>query len=229
MARTRPLVVFAAPKVRRGHAHRPDRRRDRACRIRRCPRSGRGVHRHQHERLGRRFAAPGDPRREQRHRLLDHHVQHPRAGRAHDRAGDVAAPSRVHRDHRRLFAARCAREHAARRQRRRAPDRDRRGSRQPGDGPADRALPVGRPRARHPRLRHRDRARVGSGWKLHPGQLPGAFSRRIGLGHDQPGLRYRDRARLRAGLRGARPAGRRHHDRRVRCPGSQRDLRPRHR
>ena len=49
------------------------------------------LHRHDHDRLRRRVAAPGDPRRQREPRRRHDRLQHPRRRRAHDRAHDVAA------------------------------------------------------------------------------------------------------------------------------------------
>ncbi len=109
----------------------------------------RDVHRHQHERLRRRVAAPGDRRRQPRRRRRHDRLCDPGRGGAYDRPR-LGAPLRHRRRHdRRLHAAGLVAEHAAARSghQRRA---ERRSQRRGRDARA--LFDVGRRRRTHPGL-----------------------------------------------------------------------------
>ena len=71
------------------------------------------LHRHEHVRLGRRVAAPGDPGRQRQPRSRHDRLQHSRQRRPHDRAHHLASECHRRPHRRRLHAARLVAEHAA--------------------------------------------------------------------------------------------------------------------
>ena len=118
----------------------------------------RDFHRHEHQRLGRRLAAPGDPGRQRRRRRRHRRLQHRRLGRAHDRARHLPARDQSAAHDRRLHAVGLLPEHARHDagSRHGPPDRDRRRRiRRQLDLPRCRGGGRHDPRPRDPQLRLR--------------------------------------------------------------------------